>query len=136
MKKLKITFEDSPGAKIKYKAYPRFDINVACFGTEEEIENKNVAYIKKIRAKVIRRICIPMAIILIAVMFVIGFFIGKNQTVDAAYKKVYVSESGNRYHLYDCTYIDESNIQGFTIDQAQSKGYEPCKKCKPDRLTK
>lgn len=64
MKKLKISFEERPKTEKRiYKSYPRIDSNVCAFGDEEDIEVANVDYIRKIKAKVLRRYLLPTVII-------------------------------------------------------------------------
>jgi len=44
--------------------------------------------------------------------------------------KVYVTETGKKYHREDCRYLDKSKI-AMTKEDAIKKGYEPCDVCKP-----
>ena len=53
MKKLKITFEENNKPKIKYKSYPRIDVDRMCFDSEDNIEQMQVEHIKKIKKKVL-----------------------------------------------------------------------------------
>lgn len=46
--------------------------------------------------------------------------------------EVYVTPSGEKFHLESCPTIQNSKkITGMTVKKAQGKGYEPCKVCKP-----
>ena len=49
MKKLKITFEENNKPKIKYKNYPRIDVNKMYSNSEDTIEQMQVEHIKKIK---------------------------------------------------------------------------------------
>lgn len=45
-------------------------------------------------------------------------------------KKVYVSKSGNRYHLYkDCSYLNGKTIKYIPITEAMDNNLTSCKKC-------
>lgn len=45
------------------------------------------------------------------------------------------SSNSNKYHMPSCTWakkINSSNLVEFTsVEDAESKGYQPCKVCKP-----
>ncbi len=43
---------------------------------------------------------------------------------------VYVTESGSKYHLSTCQYVEDGGI-ALTLTEAQEQGYEPCKVCCP-----
>lgn len=98
MKKLKISFEEESKQeknKRKYKKYPRIDVNAIMFGSEEDIENENVKYIKKIKGKVIKRYFIPSVIIAVLAIVTISCFfthiykenISEKETVIASQKE-------------------------------------------------
>ena len=63
MKKLKITFEEDNKPKIKYKNYPRIDVNRMCFDSEDNIEQMQVEHIKKIKKKVLLHYLLPTVIV-------------------------------------------------------------------------
>ena len=63
MKKLKITFEENNKPKIKYKSYPRIDVDRMCFDSEDNIEQMQVEHIKKIKKKVLLRYLLPTVIV-------------------------------------------------------------------------
>lgn len=45
---------------------------------------------------------------------------------------VYVTSKGSKYHLKDCSYIDDSSqVHKIMLRTAISKGYVPCKACNP-----
>lgn len=53
---------------------------------------------------------------------------------DASLTIVYVTPSGDKYHLPDCQYVrGKDQLKEFTIAEAQEEGYQPCKVCKPDK---
>ena len=70
MKKLKITFEEDNKPKIKYKNYPRIDVNRMCFDSEDNIEQMQVEHIKKIKKKVLLRYLLPTVIV--SVLLIVG----------------------------------------------------------------
>ena len=63
MKKLKITFEENNKPKIKYKNYPRIDVNKMYSNSEDTIEQMQVEHIKKIKKKVLLRYLLPTVIV-------------------------------------------------------------------------
>ena len=63
MKKLKITFEENNKPKIKYKSYPRIDVDRMCFDSEDNIEQMQVEHIKKIKKKFLLRYLLPTVIV-------------------------------------------------------------------------
>ena len=63
MKKLKITFEENNKPKIKYKNYPRIDVNKMYSNSEDTIEQMQVEHIKKIKKKVLLRYLLPTDIV-------------------------------------------------------------------------
>lgn len=44
--------------------------------------------------------------------------------------KVYVTDSGSKYHLAGCSYLSESSNE-LSLDKAKKEGYTPCSKCNP-----
>lgn len=44
---------------------------------------------------------------------------------------VFVTKSGSKYHLEDCSYLSDSSIP-ISREQAIAEGKEPCSKCLPD----
>lgn len=55
----------------------------------------------------------------------IGNLTGQNQTV-------YVTKSGDKYHLENCRYLRLRSKIPINIANAREEGYDPCKTCKPD----
>lgn len=51
---------------------------------------------------------------------------GQNQTV-------YVTKSGDKYHLEGCRHLRLRSKIPISIANAIEEGYEPCKTCKPDQ---
>ena len=43
---------------------------------------------------------------------------------------VYITDTGSKYHRLGCRYLDES-CHSITLEEAQRRGYEPCKVCNP-----
>ena len=49
-------------------------------------------------------------------------------------KKVYIADTGKKYHCKDCRTLKKAKkLTELTVKQAQAKGYEACKVCKPPR---
>jgi len=56
----------------------------------------------------------------------------ENDQVTKTVQKVYVSPNGKKYHLKTCRTLKNSTIvDEIVLEDAISKGYEPCKVCKP-----
>lgn len=68
---------------------------------------------------------IALAIIL---AFVAAFILAAPATTT-----VYVTKTGEKYHLSTCGSLRKSKIQT-TLGEAIERGYEPCKICKPPLL--
>jgi hypothetical protein len=51
-------------------------------------------------------------------------------TTTVAITTVYITATGNKYHLDGCSYLSESKIAISLVD-ACKKGYGPCSVCKP-----
>ena len=50
----------------------------------------------------------------------------------AADKKVYIADSGKKYHCQDCRTLKKTKkLTELTEEEAQAKGYEACKVCNP-----
>lgn len=45
---------------------------------------------------------------------------------------VYITETGEKYHLPNCRYLSKSKIT-ISLEKAKSQGYTPCSVCKPPR---
>lgn len=43
---------------------------------------------------------------------------------------VYITDTGDKYHLDGCRYLNESKI-AILLSEAKAKGYKPCGVCKP-----
>jgi methylphosphotriester-DNA--protein-cysteine methyltransferase len=46
---------------------------------------------------------------------------------------VYITNTGEKYHTERCASVSKSKI-AIRLEQAVSRGYEPCKRCKPPEL--
>ena len=51
-------------------------------------------------------------------------------TASSQEKIVYITRTGEKYHLEHCSSLRRSKIK-ITLSEAIKKGYEPCKRCKP-----
>ena len=68
--------------------------------------------------------------VIVLVIFVFLFHI--ESAVAAGYSNnqiVYITETGNKYHAYDCQYLHSSCIS-MPLEIAQEKGYIMCSVCK------
>lgn len=62
----------------------------------------------------------------------LAVFFAMAMAVFAASGTVYVTASGAKYHHRDCRTLAKSkNVYSMTVAEAQKKGYEPCKVCRP-----
>jgi hypothetical protein len=69
-----------------------------------------------------------LVIVLLCVIVAFGFAAGKDTAV-------YVTKTGDKYHTAWCSYLRSSKIE-ITLEQAVSRGYGPCSRCKPPVLDK
>jgi len=75
-------------------------------------------------------------VILIALITILAFLFsgcgGGSVTVTPVDKsdRVYVTESGKKYHREGCQFLKDSKI-AMSKEDAIKKGYEPCDVCKP-----
>lgn len=69
MRRLRISFVDEKRPKIKYKRYPRIEVEKIAFASDEDAEALQIAHIKKIKRKAIGYALIPISII--AVLFLV-----------------------------------------------------------------
>lgn len=53
-------------------------------------------------------------------------------TVQAADTTVYITNTGNRYHLQNCRTLSGKSSQGITTAQARAQGLTACRVCNPD----
>jgi hypothetical protein len=44
---------------------------------------------------------------------------------------VYVTKSGEKYHIADCSYLTDSAMP-VSLEQAVAEGKQPCSRCHPD----
>lgn len=64
-----------------------------------------------------------------AITFILFFrLLFPNEGVVA--QSVYVTPTGSKYHLENCSYARTAN-QILSISEANSRGYTPCSRCKP-----
>lgn len=47
---------------------------------------------------------------------------------------VYITRTGEKYHRGTCSYLKSSKI-AVTLQEAVSRGFTPCSRCNPPRLT-
>lgn len=52
------------------------------------------------------------------------------------YGEYYITETGNRYHKKDCSFIrHKDNVSRLTREQYESGKYKPCEKCLPEEAS-
>ncbi len=44
---------------------------------------------------------------------------------------VYVTRTGEKYHLSDCRYVNPTTAEALTIEEAEKRHYSPCSICRP-----
>lgn len=78
-------------------------------------------------------ICLFLALLLaLAILAACGVSEAPQQTVEAAATvTVYVTDTGEKYHRENCTYLISSHAMPLT--RAKSLGYTPCSRCNPPR---
>ena len=54
-------------------------------------------------------------------------YVGQRNKVE---QTVFITRTGERYHLGDCRYLRQSKI-AIKKSEATSRGYTPCKVCRP-----
>lgn len=83
---------------------------------------------------------IIMAAITITILFAVNVeqstkkeeIVKENDHETKTIKMVYVTPNGKKYHLKTCWTLKNSNkVEEIILEDAMSKGYEPCKVCKP-----
>ena len=50
---------------------------------------------------------------------------------DTSSETVYITETGSKYHLENCSSLKNSDIISITVDEAVEEGYKPCSICEP-----
>ena len=53
-----------------------------------------------------------------------------NSSYSGSYTRVYVTDTGKKYHEYGCKYLKDS-CNSISLKDAQNQGYTPCSVCKP-----
>jgi methylphosphotriester-DNA--protein-cysteine methyltransferase len=66
--------------------------------------------------------------LIIAVFLIAGAVYAASQNTT-----VYITRTGEKYHTERCASVRNSKI-AVSLGEAVSKGYEPCKRCKPPTL--
>ncbi len=97
------------------------------------ILNPSLAFSLSILAgRHIRTILIIAAVI--AGLSVLGWIVNYEKTEQTMYGDYYITESGNKYHIHDCSVIrNKQNIRRLTVDEYESGKYTPCKVCIPEQ---
>jgi methylphosphotriester-DNA--protein-cysteine methyltransferase len=66
--------------------------------------------------------------LIITAFFIAGVIYAASQDTT-----VYITRTGEKYHTERCASVRNSKI-AVSLGEAVSKGYEPCKRCKPPAL--
>jgi uncharacterized membrane protein len=67
-------------------------------------------------------------IIVVLLLFIVAaVFAASADTV------VYITRTGEKYHMGSCSYLRQSKIET-TLGSAVSRGYGPCSRCRPPVL--
>ena len=79
----------------------------------------------------------PFLYIIVAILCLTGWIIPhRSIVVEAASGSttVYITDYGEKYHTYSCQYLHDSRY-AISLSSAVQRGYTPCSKCNPPRLT-
>src|SRR5690606_37525780 len=68
-----------------------------------------------------------------AIAFLLLFSLGCQARAADPQMTVYLTRTGEKYHLDDCPSLRSSKIPS-TLQEASDRGYEPCGICRPPRL--
>lgn len=52
-----------------------------------------------------------------------------DETVDKQVRQVYITPTGKKYHIKECTHIHLETAKTLTIEEAKKGNYAPCKHC-------
>ena len=67
-----------------------------------------------------------LIVLLVCFITALGFAAGPDTVV-------YITKTGERYHVEKCSSLRSSKI-AITLGEAVERGYGPCQRCKPPRL--
>ncbi len=74
-------------------------------------------------------------ILLVIAAVVTGGIIAYNSVIDQKYTKYYVTSSGAKYHLRNCSQINrKTNIRRLSREELAAGSYEPCETCLHDLI--
>lgn len=72
----------------------------------------------------------------LAVVIAGGCIFGGLRSREKYYGEYYITETGNRYHRKDCSFIKhKDNVTRLTREQYESGKYLPCEKCLPEEAS-
>ena len=67
-----------------------------------------------------------------AIIFALLFAAAAGICATDSGKKVYIADTGKKYHLEDCRTLKKSkHLTELTVKDAKAKGYTACKVCNP-----
>lgn len=68
--------------------------------------------------------------IVIAGLSILGWIVNYEKTEQSLYGEYYVTESGSKYHLQNCSVIrNKQKIKRLTVEEYESGKFTPCKVC-------
>jgi endonuclease G len=73
-----------------------------------------------------KRSIVILAIIMVSLIAATGYAAARDTVV-------YITNTGEKYHTERCASVKNSKIS-ISLGEAVSKGYDPCKRCKPPIL--
>lgn len=94
-----------------------------------EIYNDFISeYRSKKKNRIKKKLC-PFIIAGIIGICILTGFVSFHYFANA--QAVYITDTGTKYHVKDCPYIDGKGITQITKGQAEKEGLGPCSQCKP-----
>ena len=105
---------------------------------EEEYEaNEFAHYLLRPRISVKARVWVKkhrvlsLCVLLLIIALVIGVIVASKAAIERTYYgEYYVTESGEKYHVKDCSVIKgKRNLHRLTIEEFETGKYEPCQVC-------
>jgi hypothetical protein len=67
-----------------------------------------------------------LSIVLVSLISIVGYAANGNDIV-------YITKTGEKYHTARCMFVSKSKI-AISLREAVSRGFTPCKRCKPPSL--
>ncbi len=77
-----------------------------------------------------RKLIIFVITVAVALVWCLNLACSEQADEAPAPQTLYITETGEKYHLESCGNLSRSKIET-TLEDAVKYGYEPCKTCKP-----